>query len=408
MIIPSENLYMHLLNVSRGIFFEIVNIDTKYSNVDLVAKLPAEIIKSICLGSSTFLSIKFIPIRNSLALCTILAVEDDPKAMLYVCRTHSPKDVDRIIQFLNQDQIELHVFDELNRNVASFKGFVSVPDSIIKNLLHVKPSICQLSDEEITTILLNLEEKLSKDGLGLKLIRFDFKNEIAPNFYHCHTIANAPIYDSNRFNDPYHIRDSNQGRQFEINLTHLLSKIFDSDCLFPSPFGATPNSQNREFIDLVVVWEDNLLFFEAKASAITFASLQRSTKRRVNNIEKKIKKAISQLRGAYKKAVYNGILTLKSTSCTREIDLSLFSVHLIIIVSEVHPDLAKSDVVTDVLSLGKEVALGVHVLDLQALSSHIIHCKDANEFIKLLNLRWKLSLKYDTIYFRDDRLTSGD
>ena len=147
MIIPSETLHTYLSNVSHGIFFETVNIGTERSKVDLVAKLPTEIIKSIYHRSSTFLSMKLIPINNSLALCTILFVKDDPEAMFYTSCTHSPKNIDIIIQFLNQRKTELHTFDELNRNVASFECSISVPDSLIENLIESKPHICQLTRE---------------------------------------------------------------------------------------------------------------------------------------------------------------------------------------------------------------------------------------------------------------------
>lgn len=402
MIIPSETLHTYLLKVSHGIFFETVDIGTEHSKVDLVAKLPTEIIKSIYHISSTFLSMKLVPINNSLALCSILLVKDDPEAMFYTSCTHSPKNIDVIIQFLDQGKTELHTFDELNRCVASFEYSFSVPESLIENLIEIKPRICKLTDNEINTIFRNLEKELSQDASTLKLIRFEFKKCNTITINHYPQVANPPIYDPNRFKDTYNIEDSNQGRQFEINLTRLLGKIFNSNCLFPSPFKATPDSKNREFIDLVVVWDDYLLFFEAKAHAITTASSQRSTELRVSDIEKQIQKAINQLRGAYRKAVHNGILTLKTASSNREINLSLFSIHLIIVVSEVHPDLAKSDVVSDVISLGKELAVGVHVMDLHALSAHRINCNDAREFVELLNRRWMLSLSHNIIIFGDE------
>lgn len=405
MLIPSENLSNSLSEVSGGIFFETVNVGTEYAKVDMIAKLPTEIIKYIYFGTSVFFSIRLIHVRDCSALCTILVVEDDPKNMFYLSRTHGPEDIDLVVQFLNQDEIELHAFDELNRNVASFKGTVSVSDTIVKDLVQVKPIICNLTALEIKIILRDLAKKLAQNDVSaLKLIQFEFKNcHTKPlSFYHYPPAADGPIYDPNRFKDPYEINNSNQGRQFEINLTRLLRKTFNYDSLFPSPFGAILDSKNREFIDLVAVLEDYLLFFEAKASAITLTSTQRNTERRVSNIEKQIRKAIRQLRGAYKKGINNGVLTLKTVSRTKEIRISHFSVHLIIIVSEVHPDLAKSNIIKEVISLGKELDVGVHVLDFQALNVYIRDSKDAKEFVTLLDHRWNLSLENKILIFNDE------
>ena len=400
MLIPSKTLHTYLLNVAHGMFFETVNIGTEYSKVDIAAKLPTEIIKHIFCGTSTFLSMKLIPIRNSLALCTFLAVEDDPNNMFYIGCTHSPKNIDIVIQFLNQGKTHLHIFDELNRNVSSFDVSFYVSDDVIKNIHDVTPRICQLTAKEIKIIFHKVEGELSQDSSTLKAIRFEFNDRNEINFIQHPPVANAPIYDPNRFKYPYHISDNNQGRQFEINLTHLLSKIFGIGCLFPSPFKATQNSMNREFIDLVVVWENCLLFFEAKANSITPESTQRSTKRRVLSVEKQIKKAIRQLRGAYRKAAYDGILTLRTVSSNIEINLSLFSTHLIIIVSEVHPDLDKSDIVGEIISLGKELAVGVHLMDFHTLSTHIRKSSSAREFVDILNCRWTISMNHNTIFFK--------
>jgi hypothetical protein len=84
MLIPSENLSNTLPEVSGGIFFERVNVGTEYAKVDIIAKLPTEIIKYIYFGTSVFFSIRLIPVRDCLAFCTILVVEDDPENMFYL------------------------------------------------------------------------------------------------------------------------------------------------------------------------------------------------------------------------------------------------------------------------------------------------------------------------------------
>ena len=115
-----------------------------------------------------------------------------------------------------------------------------------------------------------------------------------------------------------------------------------------------------------------------------------------------MKKALRQLGGAYKRATRSGSLTLETDKRTVELDLSKTTVHLIVLVSENHPDLANGTFPEDVLSVGESLGVGVHILDLGSLSGLLRSARDARSFLRLLDRRWQASVQYRVIRFADD------
>ena len=401
MLIPSAKLHSALLQTSFGLFWEETE---PHKSIVLAPKLPTDIIKHIYLGVSVYLSTGFLPIRGGLAMCSTLAVADDPDAMFFIQRTHDPSDTELLARFYEQRQIELHPFDELNRNIASFKCEISVPFSKVDQLRRITPLVRELSDEERLSIFRHLEEIFAQDASPLKEIELTILEKESPFWHHVHIPANAPINEPKRFNQPYFIGDEDQGKQLEINLARLLSSVFDENNLFASPFGVTQDTENREFTDLLAVDSAGLLVIEAKAKAVTTESLSQNNERRVKNIAKQVEKALRQLRGAYREALQEKLLTLRSQTEIRQVALADLPIHLIVLVSENHPDLAKMDIPDKVIELGEELGVGVHIFDLNGLSKLIRRCRDTQELMSLLDRRWEIASEHRVIKFADEWL----
>ena len=395
-------LHRALLQTSFGLFWEETE---PWQRVVLVAKLPSESIRHIFLGVPVYLATGFLPISDGLALCSTLAIEDDPEDLFFVQRTHEPSDTELLARFYEQNEIEFHLFDELNRNVTSFKCKITVPPSKAGVLRRVSPLLRKLSDEEILAIFRHLKRVFEQDQTPLKKMELIIVEKETRFFHHVHEPANPPIYDPKRFEEAYHINDEDQGKQLEITLTRMLAALFRRDDLFPSPIiEAAQQTENREFIDLVAVDKTGLLIIEAKARAVTRQSISRKKERRIRSLSKRIHKALRQLRGAYRQALQEKRIVLKTQTETREINLEGLDVHLIVLVSENHPDLGQTDVSTKVVELGRELDVGVHILDLNGLWCLIWRCRGVQELMRLLNRRWKLSSEHNIIKFADEWL----
>ncbi len=165
MLIPSEKLRSALLQMSFGLFWETVEPENA---IALVCKLPSEIIKYISLGVPIYLSTGFIPIRDGLAMCSIFSVEDDPEAMFFIQRTHDPLDTSVLARFYEQSEADLHAFDELNRNIASFKCKISASPSKADQLRRITPLVRELSDNERLDIFRQIEYALAQDATKAK------------------------------------------------------------------------------------------------------------------------------------------------------------------------------------------------------------------------------------------------
>jgi hypothetical protein len=250
MLIPSTKLKLAMQEVAAGLFFESVNYSKK---VDLAVKMPTEVIKFLYFGVKSYFSVRLIPTRKGLALYTSIAVEDDPDAMFYLIRSHHPNDTKLISRFLFQDEIELHAFDELDRNIASFKGKALFASGNAKSFVKLKPLIAKLTAQEIAAISDYLQREFVTDTSGLRMIELNLFKQETPSFWHVSELANPPSTDPDRFTLPYNILDQDQGKQFEINLTRVFGRLYDAGDIFPSPWGVTPTTTDREFIDLVII-----------------------------------------------------------------------------------------------------------------------------------------------------------
>jgi hypothetical protein len=399
MLIPSIKLKSELLQTSFGLFWEETEPN---KSVVLAPKLPTDIIKHIFLGVPIYISTGFLPIRGGLAMCSTLAIADDPDAMFYIQRTHEPSDTEILAHFYEQRQIELYPFDELNRNIASFKCEMSVPSSKVDKLRRITPLVQKLSNEDRQAIFHHLESVFSHNASPLKEIELTILEKESLFWHHVHVPANAPTNELNRFNQPFFVDDEDQGKQLEINIARFLATIFYEKDLFASPFGVTQDTESREFTDLIAVDSAGLLIIEAKAKAVTTKSLSQNSERRVKNIAKQVDKALRQLRGAYREALHDKFLTLKSQTEIRQVVLTGLPIHLIVLLSENHPDLDKTDIPGKVIELGEELGVGVHIFDLNGLGNLIRRCRDTQDLISFLNRRWSLSYEQRVIKFADE------
>ncbi len=85
----------------------------------------------------------------------------------------------------------------------------------------------------------------------------------------------------------------------EFDILMLLKRVFPIRQIYLNPFRV---DENTEFLDVLVVTDDNALFIQAKDSPNTAAILARSMKRKISTIVSQLEKAIKQMKGAIRYA----------------------------------------------------------------------------------------------------------
>lgn len=407
-LIPPRELYFKLRRISSGYFFTPVDDGKK---VILAAKLPTEIIMHTYQGAPIYFSFGAVPIlgdqldsRNLVPFSTF-SVADDPQAMFCIWRAHDREQVGNVIRFLQQDELELYTFDELNRNVASYRGQVSTSATIVSELGSLAKYLVDPRPEQEYAVLSFLEEQISDTASAivshLRDGEFSIQDRSKLEITEIETPADAPRDDVDRFTESMNIARDDIGRQFEVRLTRLLARIFDPGEIIVSGRTKLSDSGDREYIDVVIGSPYGTCLIEAKARVVK-APASQTTGRIVSNIQKDISKALRQLRGALRKLSSGGHVQLQTATSVRELTRSAGPLHLIIALSEIHPDIALTEAPRDVIELGLETSAGVHVMDLGRLQKVIMHCSEPQDFFHYLDSRWEVSVREGTIFFVEE------
>jgi hypothetical protein len=395
MLIPSTRLMEHMKRTSSGFFFEAVNQDTK---IVLAAKIPHEIVRYIGLNAPVYMSFRTASIGQTQLLCSTFAVEDDPEAMFFLYRTHHYDEIALIRRFLQQDEAEIYAFDELNRNIASFVGQLEFDtenvDRILEGVAGIREGSSPPESPEfgrtVRRFMEKLERELPFDVAAMRAIRFVATSKNLPIRRTILAPTDAPASQPARFSQWEYPLADNEGDQFETRLARLFGQVFSDGSIVAAP-SISVSSKEREFIDLVLVGSTGICLIEAKASSVTEAAMRRSTERRVWNIEKDLKKAARQLRGAHRRLVESRTLDLRTATQSRKIivtEEALRGIHLMIILSEIHPDLSSKTIVRDLMTLGHQLSCGVHVVDMQGLQTLLRLSHSSSEFFHYLDVRW--------------------
>jgi hypothetical protein len=167
----------HMKRTSSGFFFEAVDDDTK---VILAAKIPTEVVRYMGLDAPVYISFRKASHGLTELLCSTFAVEDDPEAMFFLYRTHHDSEIALIRRFLQQDEIEIHAFDELNRNIASFLGQLEFDTENVSRILESATGSKEGSSlpespefgRTVDTVMDKLKQELPFDLAAMCAIRF--------------------------------------------------------------------------------------------------------------------------------------------------------------------------------------------------------------------------------------------
>lgn len=169
-----------LMDASWGIFFEKVNMSER---IDLVTKLPSDIIDSILSGASCYLANGGFFISRKLFVCATFAVEDDPPSMFYLSRIRELADKNILSLFFGQREFQLHIFNESNQNIVSFAASISVPKSDIKGLHDIEMKAEEVSQQQNEEAQNYLENIFSNNPSSLRSIKLNLENPEIHRFY---------------------------------------------------------------------------------------------------------------------------------------------------------------------------------------------------------------------------------
>ena len=302
----------------------------------LVIKCPKEMI----LAAKMLHQIKFYPISldadevNTLGIVT--AFFDDFDEPL-VIRTPLVDDEmgNGLIALLCTPTFDIHFFDELDRELLGFKVDNRTAETFSCNREQIQlasrtyvPS-SKIDDQMSDTF----SHRNSEDDENALVV--EFQEELFPSdFVIWDARPEANSYRGRKHDMFTSLERGDSGLFSELDIVKFLHRIFSSDEIFLNPHRT---DDGKEFVDVMVVTDNNLLLIQAKDSPNTEETLCRPIERKISTALRHMKKATAQLRGSLSYVSSNEPFTVKCGDDIHSIAAEKLNVVSLVILRELFP-----------------------------------------------------------------------
>ncbi len=126
----------------------------------------------------------------------------------------------------------------------------------------------------------------------------------------------------------------NPGLYSELDIVRFLHRVFPGDRIFLNPL--RPDN-GKEFVDVMVATDNNILLIQAKDSPNTEETLRRPIERKISTVHRHLKKATSQLRGSISYLRSNDPLIVQCGESSYTIPVGNRDVISLVIAKELFP-----------------------------------------------------------------------
>lgn len=331
----------------------------------LVTKMSASTIKAACRSCEMSLTVARAETPDGVVLATTLKVADDPSAPRLLSGVlRYEEEQSAIGNILRTGRTLIVFFDELSRPVAravcTFNSpecddaFAMVDTAGQRYAGPWTPLLSDVLDEVVgySDPLRAVPAKYSPAFVTIPLKLSEFETSQTT------TVGMGDVLDF-RLNDP------DEGLGLEQSAWHLLESLFEGDIIH-SP-QVRENSKPRELIDILAYCDFGLCLLESKAAAVLSTNPNRTTDRRVANVQKQIDKGIGQLVGAMKN-INNGAPLEKKDGSPFALPPTVGLIrHGIVLVSEMLHDLDWKAIAEQLIAVSPDPGTMMQVLDLQEL-----------------------------------------
>jgi len=295
--------------------------------------------------------------------------EDEP--LVIFTPLFKDDNTDRLVDTLLQSSIDIHFFDEHERELLGYTCKLETP-IIAKE---------RLTNASFTTVNLDLA-RLANDQLGilfgtrshevdLSAISVVFTESLIPE--------DLVILDARPDSNPFqgsesfsfsHLERQEPGAFQERDIAHLLGRLFAPIYIFMNPLRIT---DGEEIADLLLITDSEVLILQAKDSPNTETVLRNTIQRKKMTARKALTKAISQTKGAVRYLRSMSPLKMTVSGEVVEIDIKTHRLRALIVLKELFDD-EYSIYSPPILDLSREtgvpcIALGYGDLHMYTLMS---------------------------------------
>lgn len=291
-----------------------------------------------------------------------------------------------LLEALNYDTLDIHFFDEHNRELLGYVSQLVCPSTtrdLLNNssyctfdLEYVKSAFNQMSvwfgnrthEDDISAIDVRFVETIVPEG--------QFFIETRPEYLPYHASHQFSFSELER-NEP--------GTFQEQDIARLFLKLFSRKQIYMNPLRIT---DNEEIADILVITEYDVLVVQAKDSPNIERVLMNSIDRKKATTRKALSKAVKQVSGAIGYLKSMPTLKIIINGETFEIDICKRTLRALIVVKELFKD-EYSLYSPPILELSKEIHIPCIAIDYSELIDCMKHLHTEDAFFEAFDIAFK-------------------
>lgn len=326
----------------------------------------------------------------------VTAFFDDPDEPL-VLRTplYDEDHSNQIVELLSLERFQVHFVDENNRELL---GYIAKNDKAkrlrsIRSELRLaapgiymgQPDFAGAVDSEISKWFSN---RTSSDDA--EAISISFEEPLFPeDLYVSDSRPEVNAYHGRKV--PMHtvLERTQAGHFSELDVVHVLLRVFTSDQIYHNPIRS---DNKREFVDVLVITEQNVFLIQAKDSPNTEQILERTIDRKKATFVSHLKKAADQLIGSISHLQKNEQIDLTIDEVEFKLSIKERKVFGMIVVKEIFNEKSEyySSLLFDVFG---QTGVPCFLLDYPELHDWTVNRTDEESFVETLSLVFSTALE---------------
>jgi hypothetical protein len=394
-MILSQEGRAKLLELQTGFFLDRALVGPQTLEVQIIVKAPHEIIGAVLHGAKMFLWTGVAGPKGQGILAATFTVEDDPDASFYLSRALCSEQAQLLNAFFADRRGHVIFFNELNRGLLTLQVSIAEQPYLVRAMALLSGVVGELNGKQIDAALDDIEARAARKPKFLKSI-YLLSGDARPNIYEVSSLGFAPPpRGAERYSRVTHLYQE-AGSKLEERIAQILRRSFRPEAILVSPW---LRQEQRELCDVLVGSRWGYLFVESKAMAVNIAALGRRTERRLAGFKKQIEKALKQLEGVRRRVLSPEFRPVETGLGVREIESYRHELlHFGVVMSEVHPDLAKLEAFWEQAIASAEASeTALHLLDANELLTLTNLSRSEEEFFVKLKERWEVARERRTL-----------
>lgn len=369
MHIPSSKIYNEIRSEKASLWIVPANNGQETA---LLIKISTPIIKALIKGCNFEI---LLGLKNNYLIMGI-KIYDIPEYPVLISKViRTKEEIDILLRILNEEKFPFFLFNEMDICVAN--SFLNIKGKQIITEFN-SDFYCGVLDDNCLKFHDEFEELISSDNFEINNVYNPRLKIITIKLQCSEWKASLNSFIGFRESHEFEINREDEGNIFENMIWSSLESVFNFN-LFKSPQIKVGNI-NREFTDIFAFSELGVFFIEAKDISIIQAGYEKTREKRINGIQKQVKKAIAQLKGATKVFKNNNII-FDSQGSEIVVNREIIP-HAIILV-------------TEVMHIGDWSEISNLILDASESTGALFHLIDFEELINILKSVSGDSLGFD-------------